>query len=70
MLAAQIPSAHRSSILAVGDGTIGSLIAQLRPDVSIQGVEFLVRPECKIECCPFEGKSLPFRMVRSTFASL
>jgi SAM-dependent methyltransferase len=43
-----------------GDGTIGSLIAQLRPDISIQGVEFLVRPECKIECHAFDGVSLPF----------
>lgn len=60
MLAAQIP--ERASVLDIGcgDGTIGSLIAQLRPDISIQGVEFLVRPECKIECRAFDGISLPF----------
>jgi len=60
MLAAQIP--QRASVLDIGcgDGSIGSLIAQLRPDISIQGVEFLVRSECKIECRAFDGISLPF----------
>src|SRR5258707_1363295 len=60
MLEAQIP--QRASVLDIGcgDGSIGSLIAQLRSDVSIQGVEFLVRPECKIECRLFDGSSLPF----------
>ncbi len=60
MLAAQIP--QRSSVLDIGcgDGTIGSLIAQLRPDIFIQGVEFLVRPGCKIACRAFDGSSLPF----------
>ena len=61
MLAAQIP--QRASVLDIGcgDGTIASLIARLRPDISIQGVEFLVRPECKIECRAFDGASLPFQ---------
>jgi SAM-dependent methyltransferase len=36
------------------------LIAQLRPDVTVQGVEFLVRPGCKIECHSFDGSALPF----------
>ena len=60
MLAAQIP--QRASVLDIGcgDGTIGSLIAQLRPDISIQGVEYLVRLGCKIACRAFDGSSLPF----------
>jgi SAM-dependent methyltransferase len=60
MLAAQIP--QRASVLDIGcgDGTIGGLIAGRRPDISIQGVELLVRPECKIECRVFDGTSLPF----------
>src|SRR5258706_206179 len=61
MLAAQIP--QRASVLDIGcgDGSIGSLIAQLRPDISIQGVEFMVRPGCKIACRAFDGNSLPFQ---------
>lgn len=60
MLASRIPL--QASVLDVGcgDGTIGSLIAQSRPDVSIRGVEVMARPDCKIECGLFDGTSLPF----------
>lgn len=60
MLAAQIPPRACVLDIGCGDGTVGSLIKQLRPDVSVQGVEFLVRPGCKIECRAFDGSSLPF----------
>ena len=59
LLAARLP--QRASVLDIGcgDGVISSLIASFRPDVSIQGVEFLVRPECKIKCRAFDGLTLP-----------
>jgi len=59
LLAARLP--QRASVLDIGcgDGVISSLIASVRPDVSIQGVEFLVRPECKIKCRAFDGLTLP-----------
>src|SRR2546425_10915676 len=60
MLAAQIPPSASVLDIGCGDGTIGSLIAQLRPDISIQGVEFMVRPGCKIGCRAFDGNSPPF----------
>jgi len=60
LLAAQIPQGASVLDIGCGDGAIGSLVVQLRPDISIQGVEFLVRPECKIECRAFDGSSLPF----------
>src|SRR5258708_14634985 len=60
MLAAQIPPSASVLDIGCGDGAIGRLIAQIRPDIAIQGVEFLVRPECKIECTAFDGSSLPF----------
>jgi SAM-dependent methyltransferase len=60
MLAGQIPQGASVLDIGCGDGTIASLIAQQRPDISIQGVEFLVRPECKVACHPFDGVTLPF----------
>ncbi|HEY2459699.1 MAG TPA: class I SAM-dependent methyltransferase [Candidatus Acidoferrum sp.] len=60
MLSAQIPQGARVLDIGCGDGTIGSLIAQRRPDISIHGVEVLPRSGCKIACTPFDGKTLPF----------
>ncbi len=60
ILAAQIPPGASVLDIGCGDGTIASLITQHHQDVSVQGVEFLVRPECKIACQPFDGVSLPF----------
>ena len=60
MLAKHIPQGASVLDIGCGDGTIGSLLAQLRQDISIQGVESLVRPECKIECRAFDGALLPF----------
>lgn len=60
MLAAQIPQSASVLDIGCGDGTIASLITQRRPDISIQGVEVLPRPGCKIACTPFDGATLPF----------
>jgi SAM-dependent methyltransferase len=58
-LAAQIPPSSSVLDIGCGDGTIASLIAQQRPDISTQGVEVLPRPGCKIACRPFDGATLP-----------
>ena len=60
LLAAQIPQSASVLDIGCGDGTIAGRIAELRPDISIQGVEFLVRPGCKIECRSFDGLTLPY----------
>lgn len=59
LLAAQIPQGASVLDVGCGDGSIACRIAELRPDISIQGVEFQVRPECKIECRAFDGLTLP-----------
>ena len=50
-----------ASVLDVGcgDGTIASLILLLRPDISIKGIDVLMRPETKIPVDPFDGEHLP-----------
>jgi SAM-dependent methyltransferase len=60
LLAKEIPQGAAVLDIGCGDGTIASLIAQQRPDITIRGVEFLVRPDCKIECAAFDGMTLPF----------
>lgn len=58
-LGTQIPNAASVLDIGCGDGTIASLIAQLRPDISIQGVEVLPRADCRIACSAFDGNTLP-----------
>lgn len=60
LLASRIPQGASVLDVGCGDGTIASRIAQLRPDISIQGVEVMVRPGCKIECRPFDGSKIPY----------
>jgi len=60
MLAAQIP--QRASVLDIGcgDGTIGQPYRTTPSDISIQGVELLVRPGLQDCMRAFDGSSLPF----------
>lgn len=59
-LATIIP--HNASVLDVGcgDGQITQQIAHLRPDISIKGVEVLIRPNRAIEIEQFDGSHIPF----------
>jgi SAM-dependent methyltransferase len=59
-LAAQIPPSASVLDIGCGDGTIASLIAQLRPDIPIKGVEVMVRADCHVPCTQFDGNTLPF----------
>ena len=60
LLASRIPQGASVLDVGCGDGTIAGRIAQLRPDISIQGVEVMVRPNCKVECRLFDGSKLPY----------
>lgn len=59
-LAAQLPRGSRVLDVGCGDGQIDAAILKQRPDVSIEGVDVLVRPETHIPVTAFDGHSLPF----------
>ncbi len=58
-LAAKLPAGSSVLDIGCGDGTIASLIQDINPTISIQGIEFAPRPSCRIPCTPFDGKSIP-----------
>lgn len=52
---------QRALLLDVGcgDGTIDSLLTQQRPDLSIEGIDVLVRDGTRIPVTPFDGRIIP-----------
>lgn len=54
--------AERARVLDVGsgDGTLAAALLALRPDLSIEGVDVLVRPGAAIPIRHFDGMALPF----------
>lgn len=55
-----IPQGVRVLDVGCGDGLLAKTIMEMRPDVSITGLDVLVRPVCHIETIEFDGKSIPF----------
>lgn len=53
---------HRCRVLDVGsgDGLLGKLILQLRPDITISGIDILVRTRAHIPTDKYDGKSIPY----------
>jgi SAM-dependent methyltransferase len=45
--------------IGCGDGQLAKLLLDARPDLRIQGVDVLVRPQTQIPVCHFDGKSIP-----------
>lgn len=58
-LSALLPPDATVLDVGCGDGTIDRRILEIRPDVSIEGVDVLVRPSTKIAVQPFDGTTLP-----------
>jgi SAM-dependent methyltransferase len=58
--AALLPADARVLDIGCGDGAIDYLIKQHRPDVSIEGIDVLVRPSTRIPVKPFDGTHIPF----------
>lgn len=58
-LASLLP--HRATVLDVGcgDGSVARLILERRPDLSIRGLDVLLRPDTAIPVELFDGQSIP-----------
>jgi SAM-dependent methyltransferase len=59
-LAAQLPADARVLDVGCGNGQIDAAILVQRPDIDIEGVDILVRPETQIPVTAFDGRVLPF----------
>jgi len=59
-LAALIPPHARVLDVGCGDGIVAQLIATQLPDVSIEGIDVLVRPAAKIPVRAFDGTRIPY----------
>lgn len=59
-LAPLIPANAKLLDVGCGDGTIDRAILDQRPDVSIEGVDVLLRPQAQIPVRTFDGATLPF----------
>src|SRR5258705_3673348 len=55
-----IPAGSRVLDVGCGDGTIDRLITALRPDVSIDGIDPLVRPDTQVSVRAFDGANIPY----------
>src|SRR2546429_5615492 len=53
---------RNASVLDVGsgDGRLARLVANKRPDISIQGIDVRVRTDSAIHVEPFNGTSIPY----------
>jgi len=59
-LTALIPAGARVLDVGCGDGLIDRFILESRTDVSIQGIDVLVRPDAPIPVKEFDGITIPF----------
>lgn len=60
-IAAMIPDGTRTVLdVGCGDGTLARSIMQLRPELTITGVEVRARPQTAIPVREFDGRILPF----------
>jgi SAM-dependent methyltransferase len=59
-LADRLPANARVLDVGCGSGDLAALVMQLRPDVLIEGIDVLVRPETAISVHAYDGLHIPF----------
>lgn len=60
LLSFSLTDSHNILDLGCGDGKIDSLILNRRNDISIQGIDVLVRPNTFISVKEYDGKHIPY----------
>jgi ubiquinone/menaquinone biosynthesis C-methylase UbiE len=59
-LSALLPAGATILDVGCGDGLIDALIASTRPDITIGGIDVMVRPQPHIPVVPFDGSVIPY----------
>jgi len=59
-IAERIPQNARVLDVGCGSGDLAALIMQMRPDVRIEGIDVLVRPDTAIPVHAYDGAHIPF----------
>ena len=59
-LAGLVPQGGRVLDVGCGDGLLAQRLGQSRPDLTLTGIDVLVRPETKVPVTWFDGQVIPF----------